>query len=518
MSEPEPVVLAIDVGTTNAKAGLVDLRGRLVASARATYALDVEPHAGRAEQDPEDWWRATVEAVRSLRAVEPRREIHAICVAGHGPSLAALDAEGRPTHPAITWLDTRAATEQAELGAATGLRGWALGVLPAALWLERNAPAAAARARWYLNTWEAVAFRLTDRAATSVVPSQPFPDTAALRATGPDPGRVAPTIAAGTVLEGLSGTAAAELGLAPGTPVVAGVVDAFASFHGAGLVGAGDAIDAGGTAGGFGVYVDRPVGAAGSFCTPAPLPGLYIVGGAMAATGKALDWLRDDILGSGRTTEELVAEAATVAPGADGLVFLPYLAGERSPLWDPQATGAFAGLTLSHGRAHMTRAILEAAALAIRHVAEPILAAGVDVREMRVCGGPARSAVWNRIKADVTGFPVAVPTVPETTVVGTAILAATGIGAFADVPAAIAAMTSIDHRLVPAPAAAHIYDARYDEYVRLHPAIASVLEGRGTREYGVADQPAAEVAADQPAADQPSAASAAELAAIARRC
>ena len=223
------------------------------------------------------------------------------------------------------------------------------------------------------------------------------------------------------------------------------------------------------------MYATRPIEVAGGFTTPAPLPGLHSVGGAMAATGAALDWFARDVLGGGTPIDDLIAEAAAVEPGADGLLFLPYLAGERSPLWDPTARGAFAGLTLRHGRAHMTRAILEAAALAIRHVAEPMLAAGIEVRAMRACGGPARSDAWNRIKADVTGFTVEVPRVLETAAVGAAIVAAAGIAAHADLPSAIRAMTSIDRRFEPDPANRAVYDRAYEAYVALHPAIAPVL-------------------------------------------
>ena len=147
---------------------------------------------------------------------------------------------------------------------------------------------------------------------------------------------------------------------------------------GPGLLEPGDAYDPGGSAGGFGVYWREPVEVAGAFVTPAPLAGLYSVGAAMAATGRALDWFRDAIVGGDISTERLLAEAAATPPGADGAVFLPYLAGERSPIWDPTATGLFAGLTLSHGRGHLARAIIEASALAIRHVATPMLAAGRD--------------------------------------------------------------------------------------------------------------------------------------------
>ncbi|MFL5769835.1 MAG: FGGY-family carbohydrate kinase, partial [Chloroflexota bacterium] len=268
-----------------------------------------------------------------------------------------------------------------------------------------------------------------------------------------------------------------DLGLEAGTPVVAGIVDAWASFHGAGMTAKGDAIDVGGAAGGFGVYWDQPLQVAGSFSTIAPLPGLFSVGGAMAATGRAIDWFRTQVVAGVDSTEVLLEEAAATPPGADGVLFLPYLAGERSPIWDPSARGAFVGLTLGHGRAHLTRAILEASALAIRHVAEPILAAGVSVEEMRVGGGPARSETWNQIKADVTGFPVAVPAVLETAVVGAAVLAAAGVGAYPDITAAIRGMTGVERLLEPRADLRDLYDAAFDAYVRLHPAIAPVLAG-----------------------------------------
>jgi xylulokinase len=473
VTAPLPVVLGFDVGTTNAKAGLVTTDGRLLATTRASYPIEVDPGGGRAEQDPETWWTALGALTWELRRTvgSGRVEISALVVAGHGPTLVAVDAEGRATRPAITWLDTRDRPELDELAARTGLFGWALGVLPAALWLERNEPARAQRTSWYLNTWEALALRLTGRAATSLVAGQPFPDDSALQSSGIDSRRIAPPVAAGSILGVLTRDAATALGLDPGTPVVAGVVDAFASFHGAGLSDPGDAIDAGGTAGGFGVYLDRPIPASGSFTTPAPLPGRFVVGGAMAATGKALDWLHDEILGGSVPIEQLLEEAAAVPPGADGLVFLPYLAGERSPLWDPTATGAFVGLTVRHARAHLARAILEAAALAIRHVAEPILDAGVHVTAMRVCGGPARSPTWNRIKADVTGFPILVPSIKETAVLGAAILGAVAIGAHPDLETAIREMVAVEERIEPDPADREVYDGVYAVYREIHPAL-----------------------------------------------
>jgi xylulokinase len=472
----EAAVLGIDLGTSEVKAGLVTLDGRLLGLARAGYRTDSDPESGRAEQDPDAWWGAISTIVRKLVA-EAGAAVVAIGLDGHGPSLVAVDEGGRPTRPSIIWSDGRAAAEQAELAEATGLQGWALAGLPAALWVERHETAVAAATRWYLATWEFLALRLTGVAATTLVPGQPYPSSEVLAAGGLDTRRIPPRVVAGEVVGELTDAAAEQLGLAAGTPVVAGVVDAWASYHGAGMTSAGDALDPGGAGGGFGVYWDRPLVVPGSFSTIAPLPGLYSVGGAMAATGRALDWFRDGILGDTIPTAALLEEAATTPPGAAGVLFLPYLAGERSPLWDPTARGAFVGLSLAHGRGHLVRAIVEASALAIRHVAEPILGAGARVREMRVCGGPARSEMWNQVKADVTGFPVEIPSVLERAVVGAAILGASGIGAYGDVTAAIQGMTPVARRLEPRSEVRDLYDSAYDAYTKLHPAISPIVRG-----------------------------------------
>lgn len=479
-----PAILAIDLGTTHAKAGVVDLDGRLLGSGRFACDLLLDKALGIAEQDVGDWWTAAIGAAReALADAGEGIEIAGIGLDGHGPSVAAVGTAMQPTRRAITWMDTRPRAEQAELESATGLLGWSLGVLPAALWIAHHDPDGASRTRWYLNTWEYLGLRLAGVAATTTVAGQADPDRGALRAAGLDVDAIPPRIGTGAVLGGLTPAAAEELGARPGTPIVAGHNDAFASMLGAGLRAPGDAFDAGGTAGGFGVYWDRPVVAAGGFCGPGPLPGLVFVGGAMAATGAALDWFREAVVGpaAGARADErigleaLVAEAATTEPGADGLVFLPYLAGERSPLWDPSARGAFVGLSLEHRRGHLVRAILEGAAYAIRDVARPILAAGVRVDRMVVTGGPARSPLWSQIKADVTGFAVDVPEVVDAAVLGSAIWAAVGVGAHPDLATAIAKMTRVQRHIQPRPELAERYEAAFEAYVRLHPAIAPIL-------------------------------------------
>ncbi len=296
MTTREPAVLGLDLGTAEVKAGLVTLDGRLLALARSGYALDTDGGPGWAEQDPGAWWSAVVSAVRTLRAGEIA-DVVAIGVDGHGPTLVAIDARGEATRPAITFLDTRAVAEADDLAAATGVRGWALGGLPAALWVERHEPTVAAATSWYLSTWEWLAFRLTGLATAPQIADQLVPDPHIAASLGVPDERLPPVTRTGTIVGGLTSAAADALGLDPGIPVAGGTVDAFASYLGAGLLEPGDAYDPGGSAGGFGVYWDRPVEVAGGFVTPAPLPGRYSVGAAMAATGRALEWYRESILG-----------------------------------------------------------------------------------------------------------------------------------------------------------------------------------------------------------------------------
>ena len=466
----EAAILALDLGTTDLKAGLVTIDGRVLAQTRVTHHTSVDSRSGLAEQDPEEWWRAIVGVTRELRAGSPA-EVIAISADGHGPSLVVVDADGLPVRPSMTWLDSRPRNEHAPLAEATGQTGWRLGITPAARWVERHEPQVAGRARWYLTSWEYLALRLGGVAAETVVAGHDPLNRTGLASAGLSVERLAEPAAAGSVIGRLTAAAAADLGLSPGIPVVLGLVDAYASFLGAGLRRPGDAIDTGGASGGFGVYWDAPITAAGSQTAAAPLPGLFVIGGAMAATGAALDWFRTSVLGSAVTVDALLEEAGQAEPGAGGLVFLPYLAGERSPIWDPGARGAFVGLTLGHGRGHLARAIIEAAALAIRHVAEPILAAGIGVTGLRVCGGPARSDLWNQVKADVTGFPVEVPRVSETAMLGSAVLAAQAVGAYRDLPEAIGAMVHVDRRLEPRVHLRSTYDAVYEAYVSLYPSL-----------------------------------------------
>ncbi len=452
-------VLGLDLGTTEAKAGLFGLDGRPLGITHEPYPTDIDAE-GRAEQDPADWWAALAACVRALGVTSAGDvDVVAICGVSQGPTLVALDDVGAAVRPAVTWQDRRVGG------------GGGFGLLPKLEWLARADPGAVEHARWLVSAWDALGFWLTGTAATATQRHEtPFSGAELVKA-GIDPLRLAPAVPFGTPLGGLRAAAAALLDLPAGIPVVAGVNDGTASMLGAGLLEPGDAVDTGGASGGFGVYIDRPLEIPGTFSAPAPIEGRWVLGGAMAATGAALDWLQGAVLDDQWSLDELLDEAATVAPGADGLVFLPYLAGERAPIFDERARAVLFGLTLGHSRRHIARAILEGAAFAVRHVAEPIVAAGATVTEMRLAGGPARSDLWARIKADVTGFSVAIPRVGETAVLGAAILAAVGAGIVPDRATGVRRMTAVERRFAPDPLTRRRYDGLYDIYRGLYPAL-----------------------------------------------
>ena len=273
----------------------------------------------------------------------------------------------------------------------------------------------------------------------------------------------------------LTDAAADALGLRPGIPVAGGTNDAFASYLGAGCSSRATPTTPAGRPAASASTGIEPVGGPGAFVTPAPLAGRYSVGAAMAATGRALDWFRDEVIDGSTTTERLIEEAAATPPGADGLVFLPYLAGERSPIWDPTATGVLAGLTLAHGAAtspaRSSRRARSRSATSRRRCSRRASA-------VTRCGPAAArrgATTWNQIKADVTGFRVLVPAVLETAVLGSAMLGGGRIGAHADLPTAIRAMTRIDHELEPRPELRRDLRPGVRAYTGLYPAVAPVM-------------------------------------------
>jgi len=460
MTPLDDLVIGIDAGTSSVKTGILTLRGQLLALESEAYGLS-SPEDGAMEQDGEAWWSALVTTLRrALARVETRERPIAVAIGGQAPTFIAVDARMRPLSPAITWLDKRPSSVADRIYARLGEEVPIWGSWPAeAAWFACARPEAQRRTRWYLGCPDYLVARLTQTPSFCYWISAGEIDAAEL-----DRSLVAPYVEPGTVV-GLVHESAAEAGLPVGTPVVAASVDGIMGLLGSGAREPGDACVNGGTSGTFSTICRPPLGFT--------LLGLRIIGGgAVNTSGKALDWFAHQVAPLGpRDLGELINEAAAVPAGSDGLLFLPHLAGERSPVRDANARAAWVGLTLRHDRRHMLRAVLEGVAFSFRALQRTVESAGAEVRDIRSVGGQARSDVWNQIKADVLARSILVPEVVEASVTGAAILAARGVGAFGSDEEAVANMVRMSRRLEPDAERSAMYAEMFEMYCGLYPAL-----------------------------------------------
>lgn len=423
-------LLGVDVGTTQTKVGAFDLGGRLLAAARAAYPLHADPATNAAEQDPADWWSGVARAIGDVCArIDPARLL-AVSVGGQGPTVVALDAELRPVCPALTWMDLRATAVAQELSQRVGRNLPAYFFTPKVMWLKRNRSEAYAATRSFCQAWDFVAAQLIGELAVSFSPGiAPWTDEL-IEAAELDPAKFPLRRRMGERLGTVTADAARSTGLPQGLPVIGGISDFFEGLIGSGALARGIACDNGGTSQGFSVCWDAPLDGKGLLKFPSFVDGQWYVGGPVSTTGKALDWWLGSILGCVPDDFSALNEVPEIPTGSERLIFLPYLSGERAPIWDPHARGVFFGLSLSHRRGHLTRAVMEAVAYTLCHLIEGVVAAGGQVTEIRACGGQAKSETWCRIKADATGRPVVVPEITDAPMLGAAVIAGVGAGTF----------------------------------------------------------------------------------------
>ncbi|WP_416904930.1 FGGY-family carbohydrate kinase [Micromonospora echinospora] len=476
------VLLGIDIGTSSAKAVLTRPDGEVLATAVREHRPAM-PRPGWVEHDPErDWWGAVAELSRQLLADAPGR-LAAVCVSGIGPCVLVTDDRYRPLRPAILYgVDTRATAEAAELTALLGadrivavggapLTSQAAG--PKLYWLRRHEPHTWAATRRFLMASSFAVARLTGEYVLdhhSASQCQPLYDLRGQRWHGEWADLVAPgldlprLVWPGEVVGRSTAAVAAETGVPAGTPVVAGTVDAWAEAHSVGVRRPGDTMLMYGTTMFLLQVTDRIVTHGQLWATRGITPGSACLAGGTAAAGAVTDWLRR-IVGEDRY-EVLVAEAAETTPGADGLVMLPYLAGERTPLFDPDARGVLLGLTLRHTRAHLYRAALEATGHAVRHHLETFAAAGAPPGRLVAVGGGTRGGLWAQVVSDITGQPQEVTTTSIGACYGDALLAAQAVG-LVD-PADTWARTG--HVVPPRSAVRPVYDEAHAIYRAAYPA------------------------------------------------
>jgi len=491
-------LIGIDVGTSGAKTLLIDADGNVIASATLEYPLHT-PRPLWAEQDPADWWRATTGSIRAVLArarIDPA-EIAGLGLTGQMHGMVALDAAGRVLRPCILWNDQRTAAQCAEIMSTVGRERFlhATGnvalpgfTAPKILWVRENEPEVYSKIAHILLPKDYIRYRLTGDYATEVsdAAGMVLLDTAhrrwsaeVLRALDIPEDWMPKCYESPAVTGTLTAEAARETGLKAGLPVVGGGGDNAAAAIGSGIVQEGIISVSVGTSGVVFAHTDEMKldlqARLHSFCHA--VPGRWHVMGVMLSAGGSLRWLRDTIGGpekeisalTGQDPYELMdAEAARVAPGCEGLLFLPYLTGERTPHPDPHARGAFVGLTLRHGKGALVRAVLEGVAYGLRDSLELLKALNIPVRQVRALGGGARSAVWRQIMADIFGAELATINITDGAAYGAALLAGVGSGVYRDVFAAVDRTVRVVDRTEPIAANAATYEGYYADYRALY--------------------------------------------------
>lgn len=463
--------LAVDLGTSGVKVGVIDVEGRLVSQAGARYET-CRPCLGWAEQDPEAWWAACCQALSDVaRQVEWDR-LRALCLVGLAPALVCVDERSQAVRPAPIWSDRRSVAEMTELNERLGY-DTSFSVLPRLLWLKRHEPMSYRRTRWVFQPYEYISFKLTGEPASLAPTDQLRPwseqDVVVSELDREKfPSRVC---AMGDMIGLLSPDVAAEIGLPSGLPVVAGTVDTFAAWIGTATTRKGVVCNTVGTSDGIALVWDRPLSDPQGRVSAMPhVTGRdWIVGGALSSGGLLLEWFVQRFYNHAPHPYEVVTqEAGSIPAGAEGLMALPYLAGERSPIFDPQARSVFFGIAETHTRAHFARAVLESVAFAVRDVCQVLLEVGAEIEEVRLAGGAAQNQVWGQIKADVLGRPVLIPELADSGLLGAAIIAGWGVGEFENLSDAAEKMVRFRARLEPNPQHHATYTQLFEFYRDLY--------------------------------------------------
>ena len=494
-------VLGVDLGTSGTKTVLFDKQGRAIASASREYPLD-QPRNGWAEQDPECWWQAARETIRQVigeSGVAPA-QIRGLGISGQMHGLVLLDENGQVLRKAILWCDGRTQQECDEITRIVGrerliritanpaLTGFTAGKV---LWVRRHEPEIWKQVRHILLPKDYVRFRLTgeygsemsDASGTNLldVPRRCW-SGAMLDALDLDATLLPPLMESSDSAGTVTSRAAGETGLQPGTVVAAGAGDNAAAAVGTGVVTAGKAFATIGTSGVVFAHADQvqidPKGRVHTFC--AAVPGAYTVMSCTLAAGLSLKWFRDQFCQAecqtaaqmGEDPYTLMSQEAAQSPiGANRLVYLPYLMGERSPLLDADARGAFIGLSGIHARRDLLRAVMEGVTYSMRQNLDVLRGMGIAPAEMRACGGGARSPFWRQMMADVFALPVRTVKNTGGPALGAAILGGVAAGMYADIPSACAALIRENASQLPDVQRHVDYEEYYDLYVSLHPAL-----------------------------------------------
>jgi len=493
-------VLGIDVGTGGTRAVLVDRDGAIASSATCEHVPFASPHTGWAEQDPHDWWQAAGSAIRAVLSNVSGAKVSCVGLAGQMHGAVLLDEKDEVLRPALIWCDQRTQAQCDWLNSRLGAQriieltcnpALANFTLTKLLWVRDSEPQIWERFRRVLLPKDYVRLRMTGAHAMDVADASGtlMLDVAQRRwseemmaAAGLPLSCLPRLYESPEVCARISEAGAAHTGLKPGTPVVAGAGDQAGGAVGMGIVRAGAVSATIGTSGVVFAATDSPAmdvkGRVHTFCHA--VPGRWHVMGVTQAAGLSLHWLRDLLKNSGDLSyDELTREAAAVAAGSDGVLWAPYLMGERTPHLDPNARGTLTGLVANHTRGHVVRAVLEGVAFSLKDTFSLFAEMHVPVGNVRLGGGGARSSLWRQIQADVYGREVEILAAEEGAAYGAALLAGAGAKFWSSVEQACDAVVKVQTRVQPNTASSLTMQKQYENYRLLYPAMKPLFARMG---------------------------------------
>ena len=490
------LLLGIDIGTSACKAAVMDLEGKVIAQASSAYPV-YYPAPDYVEQNPVEWWEGVCLAIREVLSTGriDTDDIAGIGLDGQSWSAIPIDINGKVLANTPIWMDTRASelckkvTERVGFDRIFSISGNSFEpsyTTPKILWFKENEPEIYKNTYKFLQSNSFIAFKLTGVITQDM--SQGYGlhmfnmekgiyDNDLCNELGVDREKLPAIVPCHHVIGVITKKAAEETGLKPGIPVVAGGLDAACGTLGAGVYKVGQTQEQGGQAGGMSICVDKALSHPKLILSSHVVPGLWLLQGGTVGGGGAVKWFSEQ-LGASEAAQAKIEgsnvfkvmddEAAEIAIGSDGLIFLPYMAGERSPLWDKNAKGVFFGLGYDKTRAHMIRSVMEGCAYALYHNMKTAEESGVKSDILNAMGGAANSRLWTQIKADVTGTPIQVPTSDTATTMGASILAGVGIGAYKSFEEAAERTIKITRIHEPDMKAHDRYKKYYEIYLELY--------------------------------------------------
>ncbi len=489
-------LLGIDVGTSACKAAVFERDGRVAASGTGEYPV-YYPHPGWAEQDPNDWWKGVCEAVKKALksgAVDPAK-IAGVGIDGQSWSAVALNRDGQVLTNTPIWMDMRAEKIcekiNEEIGADTIFELAGNPLQPSyttakILWYREKLPKVYEKIDRILQSNSYIAYRLTGVYSQDI--SQGYAlhcfnmhtgtwDEAMCEKLGIPIRFLPPIVPCDKVIGTVTQKAAEQCGLIPGTPVVAGGLDAACGTLGAGVLHDGQTQEQGGQAGGMSICTGTYRADPRLILSYHVVPGKWLLQGGTTGGGGVMRWLEEEFgdyerlrsIETGKSSLAQLDERAEKVPaGSDGLIFLPYMSGERSPIWDANAKGVYYGLDFAKTKGHLIRSAMEGVAFSLRQNLETAKEAGAEAKVLCAMGGSANSRLWTQIKADVTGKPVVVPSSDTATTLGAALLAGVGTGFYADYDEAVKNTVKESRRQEPNPENWAVYQRNYEMYLKLY--------------------------------------------------